>query len=405
MALTDTFVKAVKHQGRPQGEKHTDGQGMYLHVTATGKYWRGAYRFNGKQRTAAYGVYPEVSLQNARRAHQEVKVLLAQGIDPSLAKKDAKVARSRELANTFEAVATDWLAKTKATRAASTQKKITAWLTKDVFPHIGPKPVVALEVQDFIQALKHMERRGALDSVERVRQICSQVMRYAVIHQYAKHDVAASARGAFSRHVGGHRAAVLKPTDLSQLLKAIDGYEGHPYTVAGLRLAPMLFVRPGELRQAEWAEIDLDAAEWRIPAHKMKMRIEHLVPLPLQAVEILRKQHALTGHGKYVFPSLLTGERPMSDGTLNTALRRMGYDKATQTAHGFRATARTILDEVLGERVDLIEQQQAHAVKDANGRAYNRTTHLPARRAMMQRWADYLDQLKREGVSPVTSSV
>jgi len=403
MALTDTFVKAVKHKGAPKGEKYTDGQGMYLHVTSTGKYWRGAYRFNGKQRTAAYGVYPEVTLQQARKAHQELKVLLAQGQDPSLAKRDAKVAKKRELANTFEAVATEWLIKTEAARAASTHKKITAWLTHDVYPHIGQKPISAIEIVDFIEALRHMERRGALDSLERVRQICSQIWRYAIIHQLAKNDVAASTRGAFAKHVGGHRPGITKPTELAHLLRAIDGYQGHPYTRAGLKLEPMLFVRPGELRHAEWAEIDLDAAEWRIPAAKMKMRIEHYVPLPTQAVDILRKQFELTGHGKYVFPSLLSGDRPMSENTLNTALRRMGYENQIQTAHGFRATARTIMDEVLGERVDLIEHQQAHAVKDANGRAYNRTTHLPARREMMQRWADYLDQL-RLGPSLQTNS-
>lgn len=394
MALTDTFVKAAKHKGRPQGEKYSDGQGMYLHVTATGKYWRGAYRFNGKQRTAAYGVYPAITLQQARKAHQELKVLLAQGQDPSLAKRDAKVAKKRELANTFEAVAKEWLAKTKATRATSTHEKVANWLTNDVFRYIGQKPVGALEPKDFIEALSHMERRGALDSLHRVRQICSKVMKYAVNHQLAKFDVTASIRDAFATHVGGNHASITEPEQLAQLLRAIDGYHGHPSFVAALRLAPMLFVRPGELQHAEWAEFNLDAAEWRIPAAKMKMRVEHLVPLSTQAIAILRKQHEISGHGRYVFPSLLTGERPMSEGTMNTALRRLGYDKETHTAHGFRATARTILDEVLGQRVDLIEHQLAHAVKDANGRAYNRTTHLPARREMMQRWADYLDKLK-----------
>ncbi len=394
MALTNTFVQAIKHKGSPQGEKHTDGQGMYLHVTATGKYWRGAYRFNGKQRTAAYGVYPEVTLQQARRAHQELKVLLAQGVDPSLAKKDAKVAKKRELANTFEAVAKEWLAKTKAARAPSTHAKVTNWLTNDVLPYIGQKPVGLLEPKDFIEALSHMERRGALDSLHRVRQICSKVLKYAINHQLAKYDVTSSIKDAFATHVGSNHASITEPEELAQLLRAIDGYHGHPHSVAALRLAPMLFVRPGELQHSEWAEFNLEAGEWRIPAAKMKMRVEHLVPLSTQAVAILRKQHELTGHGRYVFPSLLTGERPMSENTLNTALRRLGYDKETHTAHGFRATARTILDEVLGERVDLIEHQLAHAVKDANGRAYNRTTHLPARREMMQRWADYLDKLK-----------
>jgi integrase len=239
-----------------------------------------------------------------------------------------------------------------------------------------------------------MEGRGALDSVQRVKQICGQVFRYAVATGSAERDVTQDLKGALAKAKAGHFAAITEPQQAGALMRSIYDYTGHPYTVAALKLAPLVFVRPGELRTAEWSEIDLDAAEWRIPGAKMKMKVDHLVPLSTQAVEILRSVQPITGHGRYVFPSLRTGERPMSENTINAALRGMGYAQDVHCAHGFRATARTIMDEVLGLRVDLIEHQLAHAVKDPNGRAYNRTAHLPARREMMQTWADYLDKLR-----------
>jgi integrase len=220
------------------------------------------------------------------------------------------------------------------------------------------------------------------------------VFRYAVASGSAERDVTQDLKGAIAKPVKGHFAAITDPKQAGELMRSIYAYSGHAYTVAALKLSPLVFVRPGELRTAEWAEIDLDAAEWRIPGGKMKMKVDHLVPLSTQAVEILRNVQPITGHGRYVFPSLRTGERPMSENTINAALRGMGYAQDVHSAHGFRAMARTILDEVLGERVDLIEHQLSHAVKDPNGRAYNRTAHLPARRAMMQRWADYLDKLR-----------
>jgi integrase len=210
----------------------------------------------------------------------------------------------------------------------------------------------------------------------------------------AERDVTADLRGALAAIPESHFAAITEPKQAGQLMRSIFDYTGHPSTVAALKLSPLVFVRPGELRTAEWAEIDLAAAEWRIPGKKMKMKVDHIVPLSRQAVEILRSVHPISGHGRYVFPSLRTGERPMSDNTVNAALRGLGYSKDVHTAHGFRAMARTILDEVLGERVDFIEHQLAHTVKDPNGRAYNRTAHLPARREMMQRWADYLDKIR-----------
>jgi integrase len=367
---------------------------MYLHVKPAGKYWRMDYRFSGKAKTLALGTYPEVSLLKARQRRDKARELLADGVDPSAEKKAAKQAGIAASANTFEVVAREWLDKTKADRMASTHAKVTTWLEKDVFPYIGKMPISAIGPRDVLGALRYMEGRGALDSVQRVKQICGQVFRYAVASGSAERDVTQDLKGALAKHAPDNHAAITEPKMAGELLRSIYDYAGHPYTVAALKLSPLVFVRPGELRSAEWAEIDLDAAEWRIPASKMKMKVDHIVPLSTQAVEILRTMHPLTGHGKYVFPSLLTGERCMSENTVNTSLRRMGYSKEVHTAHGFRAMARTIMDEVLNERVDLIEHQLAHAVKDANGRAYNRTAHLPARREMMQRWADYLDKLR-----------
>jgi integrase len=381
MALTDTFTKNAKHSGKPAGDKHSGGGGMYLLVNATGKYWRMDYRFNGKRKTLALGVYPAVSLAKARKARDAARENLAQHIDPSTAKKDAKRARILESVNTFKAVAREWLSKTVANRANSTNAKVSNWLEKDVFPHIGAKPIATLTPRDVLAALRHMEGRGALDSVQRVKQICGQVFRYAVATGTAERDVTQDLRGALAQPDRKHFPAITEPKQAAALLRSIHDYEGHPCTVAALKLSPLVFVRPSELRHAEWCEIDLEA----------------IVPLSVQAVGILRGIQPLTGHGRYVLPSIRTDSRPMSENTINAALRGMGYDQQTHTAHGFRAMARTIMDEVLGERVDLIEHQLAHAVKDANGRAYNRTAHLPARKAMMQRWADYLDGLRIGG--------
>jgi len=343
----------------------------------------------------ALGVYPEVSLANARKRREAAREQLANGIDPAQSKRDMKQAQIIAAGNTFEIVARQWLSKTAANRAASTQEKITNWLESNVFPAIGKQAISTIGPRDVLAAVRRMEARGAIDSAHRVKQICGQVFRFAVAEGAAERDVTTDLRGALAAVPKGHFAAITEPKQVPELLRAIYGYTGHPYAVAALKLSPMVFVRPGELRAAEWSEFDLDAAEWRIPAAKMKMGVEHLVPLPTQAVEVLRGLHDLSGHGRYVFPSIRTGERCMSENTVNAALRGMGYSKEVMTAHGFRAMARTILDEVLGEHPDLIEHQLAHAVRDPNGRAYNRTSHLPERKRMMQRWADYLDTLRK----------
>lgn len=394
MSLTDTFVKSVKHTASPAGGKHWDGGGMYLLVNAGGKYWRMDYRFAGKRKTLALGVYPAVSLAKARQRREKARELLADGIDPYVAKTEAKQAKAALSVNTFEAIAREWLMKTSTERKQTTQTKISTWLEKDVIPYIGKKPIAQISPRDVLAALRKMEARGALDSVQRVKQLCGQVFRYAVATGSAERDVTQDLKGAFAKSTPSNFAAITDPIKAGELMRSIFDYNGHSYTVAALKLSPLVFVRPGELRKAEWTEFNLDAAEWRIPGHKMKMSTDHIVPLCKQAVEILCELKSITGHGKYVFPSLRTGERPMSENTINAALRGMGYAADVHSAHGFRAMARTIMDEVLGERVDFIEHQLAHAVKDPNGRAYNRTAHLPARREMMQRWANYLDKLR-----------
>ena len=406
MALTDTYVKNVKSSGSVSGDKHADGQGLYLHVKDVGKYWRMSYRYIGRQKTLALGVYPAVSLAKARRRRDKARELLADGIDPGVAKRQEKQAKADAAANTFEAAARVWLTKTAAKRAEVTQTRITRLLELDIFPFIGNLPMSTIGPRDVLdRAVRKIEARGSIDTAHRAMQICGQVFRYAVAVGSAERDVTADLRGALATIPESHFSAITEPHHAAALMRSIFDYTGHPCTVAALKLTPLVFVRPGELRTAEWAEIDLNAAEWRIPGRKMKMKNDHIVPLCKQAVELLRSVHPISGHGRFVFPSMRTGERPMSENTINAALRGMGYSKDVQTAHGFRAMARTILDEVLGERVDLIEHQLAHAVKDPNGRAYNRTAHLPARRDMMQRWADYLDKLRTGAdVIPILSN-
>ena len=395
MPLTDTFAKNTKHTGAPAGDKHTDGGGMYLLVNAGGRYWRMDYRFAGKRKTLALGVYPAVSLMKARQRRDKARELLADGVDPSAAKQADQQTKLGAAANTFETVARDWLIKTKAKRAEITHLKVSTWLEKDAFPFIGNMPISTIGPRDVLdKVVRRVEARGAIDTAHRLKQLCGQVFRYAVVTGLAERDVTSDLSEALVTKTKKHHAAITEPKQVGDLMRSIFAYTGHPCTVAALKLTPLVFVRPGELRSMEWAELDLDAAVWRIPGSKMKMKVEHVVPLCTQAVELLRSVQPVTGHGHYVFPSLRTGERPMSENTINGAVRAMGYSKEVHTAHGFRATARTIMDEVLGERVDLIEHQLAHAVKDANGRAYNRTAHLPARRVMMQTWADYLDKLR-----------
>lgn len=393
MSLTDTAIKNAKPGAKPV--KLSDEKGLFLLVTpAGGKWWRLKYRFGGKEKLLSLGTYPEVSLKDARQRRDDARKLLADGIDPGENRKAVKAAKTERAANSFEVVTREWFAKKSPSWAKSNADKIIRRLEKDAFPWLGGRPIGDITPPELLKVLRRMEERGAVESAHRMRSYCGQIFRYAIATGRAERDASSDLRGALPSTVTQHRAAITDPKAIAELLRAIDGYQGYFVTKCALRLAPLVFVRPGELRKAEWTEIDLGKAEWNIPAERMKMRDAHLVPLATQAVEILRELHALTGEVRYVFPGARTNGRPMSDNAILAALRRMGYAKEEMSGHGFRAMARTILDEVLQVRPDFIEHQLAHAVRDPNGRAYNRTAHLAERRKMMQQWADYLDKLK-----------
>jgi integrase len=387
--LTDTAIRNAKPKAAPY--KLADERALYLLVTpAGGKLWRINYRHGGKRKTLALGAYPDVSLVRAREKRDEARRLLAEGVDPGAQRKAEKVAA----AVTFRAVAADYVAQREGgwapTHAAALKARIER--LNAVF---GDAPIGSIQAPDVLAPLRSLETAGQHETAKRLRVAAGQVFRFAVQSGRATHDPTAALRGALAPVKGGHHAAVIEPKAFGALLRAIDTYAGEPVTRAALRLLPLVFTRPGELRNAEWAEIDLDVGQWVIPGRRMKMGADHIVPLSRQAVAILRELHPLTGRRTLAFPSLRSRDRPISDNTLNAALRRLGYAKDAATAHGFRASARTLLDEVLHERVDLIEHQLAHAVRDPLGRAYNRTAHLPERRRMMQLWADYLDGLKK----------
>jgi integrase len=391
--LSDLRIRKTKPQQKEY--KLFDGGGLYLAVTPTGgKIWRMKYRFEGKERKLSFGSYPEVSLSEARAQREAARQQLARDVDPGAVRRSRRVATVAEGDNAFEVVAREWHDRFSATWSPSHAETVLRRLAADVFPALGDRPVGELEAPEVLAVLRRIESRGALETAHRVRTICSQVLRYAVATGRAQRDGTADLKGALPPYKKTHLAAITDPAAVGPLLRAIDGYTGSLVVKSALQLSPLVFVRPGELRLAEWPEIDLEAAEWSVPAERMKMKVAHLVPLSIQAVAILRELQALTGRSRYVFPSHRSAHRPMSNNAVNAALRRMGFDKAEMTGHGFRAMARTILDEVLDFRPDIIEHQLAHAVRDPNGRAYNRTAHLVRRREMMQVWADYLDGLK-----------
>lgn len=376
--------------------KLNDGFGLYLLVTASGgKLWRFDYRFGEKRGNMALGIYPEITLAEARERREEARKLLSHGVNPGSAKRAQKEAATAQIRDSFEAVAREWHGKFSERWTPGHTEKIMGYLTRDVLPWLGPKPINEIRPPDILAVLRRIESRGALETAHRIRTVCGQVLRYAVATGRAERDPAADLRGALPPVNKVHYAAITDPKEITGLLRAIDGYQGTFTVKCALQLLPLVFLRPGELRHLEWSEVDLENAQCNIPGEKMKMRQPHIVPLASQAVAILKELKPLTGSSRYVFPSLRTGSRPMSDNTVNASLRRMGFDTRTEvTGHGFRAMARTILDEVLQVRPDYIEHQLAHAVKDPNGRAYNRTAHLAERKKMMQLWADYLDGLK-----------
>jgi integrase len=389
MPLADIAIRNAKPQEKPV--KLFDTGGLYLLVNPNGsRWWRLKFRYGGKEKLISLGTYPETTLKAARERRDEARVMLAQGINPSAKRQATKAAP----AESFEAIAREWFAKFSPGWAKGHSEKIIRRLERDVFPWIGARPLRDIAAPELLSVLRRIEERGVLDTAHRAHQNCGQVFRYAVATGRAERDLSADLRGALPPVRKGHFAAIVEPAEVGALLRAISGYRGSVVTLCALRLAPLVFVRPGELRQAEWAEFDLDRAEWRIPAERMKAREGHIVPLARQAVAVLRELHPLTGLGRFVFPSARTDTRPMSNNAVLSALRRMGYGSDEMTGHGFRAMARTVLDEVLGFRVDIIEHQLAHSVKDPLGRAYNRTKHLDERRRMMQAWADYLEALE-----------
>lgn len=392
--LTDTAIRKAKPGLKPI--KLSDGQGMYLLITpANVRKWQFDYTRPGSKsrNTISFGVYPDKTLAEARQDRADARNQIANGIDPSENRKAVRAFQDECAANSFQVVANEWL--TKQDWVPDYQKKILAWMANDVFPFIGKAPVSSLTAQDFLKVARRIEERGAFESAHRIMQNCSQVMRYATATGRANGNPVEHLKGALAPAPEKHHAAITDPEELGGVLRAMYAYQGSAVTRAALRLAPMLFVRPGELRKAEWAEIDFDRAEWCIPAEKMKMKQALIVPLSSHALEVFKELKPLTGHGKYVFPGGRDKDRPMSENAVTAALRSMGFDKDKVTGHGFRATARTLLDEELGWRPDFIEHQLAHAVKDPNGRAYNRTSHLAERKKMMQDWSNYLYTLMR----------
>jgi integrase len=391
MPLTDTSVKNAKPKAKPY--KLFDERGLFLIVTPSGgKWWRFRYKLNDKEKLLSVGVYPDIGLKAARKLRDEARELLAQDIDPSINRKVQKATKQDRAANSFETIAREWYAKNVHTWAASTGDKTIRRLERDIFPWIGGRPIADILPMELLTTVQRIEKRGAVETAHRALANCGQIFRHAIATGRATYDPVPSLRGALTPAIEDNFPAVTEPKQVAELLRTLDGYTGTFIVKCALSLAPLVFVRPGELRKALWADIDLDNAEWRY--HVTKTKSDHIVPLATQAVATLRELHALTGHGAYVFPSARGDGRPMSDNAILGAMRRMGISKDEMTGHGFRAMARTILDEVLHVRPDLIEHQLAHAVRDPLGRAYNRTKHLPERRKMMQQWADYLDKLK-----------
>jgi len=392
MSLTDIKIKQAKP--REKSYKISDERSLYLEVAPSGgKWWRLKYRFDGKEKRLSLGVYPDVGLALARERRDEARKLVANGVDPSIQRKAKKLARSEANANSFEVVTREWFEKQKTVWSESHADKIIRRLERDVFPWLGKRPIADIKPMELLTVLRRIESR-VVETAHRAKQNCGQVFRYAVATGRAERDITADLRGALTPWREEHFASITDPEKIGPLLRDIYAYKGTFEVQCCLRIAPHVFVRPAELRLAEWREFDLDAARWDIPAVRMKMDQPHIVPLSAQVVEILRELHPLTGDDVFVFKGRQPG-KALSNNTTNKALRTMGYSTQDDiTGHGFRAMARTVLDEVLGFRIDWIEHQLAHMVRDTNGRAYNRTAHLEGRRQMMQAWSDYLDKLR-----------
>ncbi|TCP17758.1 tyrosine-type recombinase/integrase [Simplicispira metamorpha] len=402
MALTDTFTKNAKHSGKPSGDKHSDGGGLYLHVTAAGKYWRMAYRMHGKQKTLAIGVYPAVSLADAREARKRAKEQLAQDIDPSTAKREEKHAAKVAATNTYETLAREFH---QLKAPGWSEVHANKWLRTSelyLFPVLGDKPLESIKPKDVLAALRKAEAKGILSTAHDMQQMAGQVFRYAVQTGRIEQNPVPDLKGALTPHVAKNFAAVVEPAQVGAMLRAIEDYSGSPVTKAALQLSALLFQRPGNIRAMEWAWIDLDNAMMTIPPVSMKRTISekmngkpHYVPLARQAVAILQGLQPLTGSGRYVLPNVRSALRPMSEVTVNAALKRMDYGTHQHVPHGFRAMARTMIAErMVGIPEAMVEAQLAHGKKGALGSAYDRAEYMEQRRAMMQTWANYLDTLR-----------
>ena len=390
--LSEIKVRNAKPQ--ESAYKLFDGGGLYLFVTPSGgKLWHFKYHFDNKEKKLTFGSYPEISLLDARQRRDDARKLLANGVDPGAVRKAQKQAKVEDT-ETVEVIAREWHEKFKSKWTEGHALKIMRSLERDVFPWIGTRPIKEIKAPELLTVLRRVESRGVLEGAHRIRGLCSMIFRYAVSTGRTERNPAQDLIGSLAPAKEKHLAAITEPKEVRELLLAIDGYVGSYVVRLALQLSPLVFVRPGELRHMEWKEVDFENALWSIPAEKMKMREPHLVPLSKQAIKILEELQKLTGTSQYAFPSGRTYDRPMSNNAILAALRRMGYTKDEMTPHGFRAMARTIIDEVLQIRPDFIEHQLAHSVRDPNGRAYNRTAHLAERKKMMQKWADYLDGLK-----------
>ncbi len=410
MALTEVRIRSLKAKAALY--RVADGKGLCLEVTPSGsKLWRYRYRHANKPTMVSFGGWPEVSLAAARERHMEARAVLRLGIAPAAERQATKSRAVNAAANTFAAVALEWFGKQVASMAPATQKKARLHLglphAKEAKSGSRPRqrplipatfslrPIRELGAVDILAVLRPVEAKGHMETAHRMQQRISQVFRYAIATGRADRDPTGDTRGALSPVVSTSRAAVTNPNEISRLLLALDGYDGKPITRAALRLSPLLFVRPGELRTMEWKEVDWEAGEWRIPATKMKMKQAHTVPLSDQALSILRELQVLTGKKRFAFPGAWSDEKPMSDGAVNRALRLMGFDKETHTGHGFRAMASTRLNE-MGWAPDIIERQLAHAERNKVRAAYNRASYMQERHEMMQQWADYLEGLKSD---------
>lgn len=398
MPLTDLELRKLIPTGKTR--RLFDGGGLYLEVSPTGGlWWRLKYRIHGREKRLSLGTYPEVSLKEVRTKRDDTRKLLSLGVDPSLARKAEKAAGATRSANTFEVLGREWFGEHSRNFDPEHATRVLRLLERDVFPWIGKRPIAEITVPELLDVLRRVKDRGALDTAHRALTYCRKIFQYAIGTARATANPALHLKGVLPQATGSHFAAVIEPKRLGQLLRMLGGYHGTAAVMAAAKVVPYVFVRPVELRKAKWADFDLDEAQWCFVKSKRKREepeVQLIVPLATQVVAILRDLFHQTGAGTYVFPNERSSSRPMSEGAILAVMRSMGISKEEMTGHGFRATARTILDEVLGFRPDIIEHQLGHVVHDPNGTAYNRTSHLVERRRMMQKWADYLDDLQSE---------